>query len=149
MSVVWSLVLFVHVTAAAFWVGGQLMLSFVVMPALRRGSPPDQIRAIAQAAGRRFTAVTNHALLPALLVTGPLLAWHDGTRWSNLATTAFGHLVIAKVALVVVVFVMESFHGFVARRTSRRGVRIYAIITVVASVGVLALAAFLAMAPGP
>ena len=149
MTVLWSLVLFVHVTAAAFWVGGQLMLSFVVMPALRRDAPPQQIRAIAQAAGRRFTAVTNHALLPALIVTGPLLAWHDGTRWSNLVTTAFGHLLIAKVGLVVVVFVMASMHGVVARRTSRRGVRVYAIATVVASVAVLALAAFLAMAPGP
>ncbi|MDE2281813.1 MAG: hypothetical protein KGJ92_03450 [Actinomycetales bacterium] len=149
MTVLWSLVLFLHVTAAAFWVGGQLMLSFVVMPALRRDSPPETIRAIAQSAGRRFTAVTNHVLLPALLITGPLLAWHDGARWSNLVTTAFGHLLIVKVALVVVVFTMASFHGFVARRTSRRGVRIYAIITVIASVGVLALAAFLAMAPGP
>ncbi len=149
MSVLWSLVLFSHVTAAAFWVGGQLMLSFVVMPALRRDSPPEQIRAIAQAAGRRFTAVTNHVLLPVLIITGPLLAWHDGARWSNLAETAFGHLVLAKVSLVIVVFAMASLHGLVARRTSRRGVRIYAIITVVASVGVLALAAFLSMAPSP
>lgn len=149
MNAIWSLVLFVHVTAAAFWVGGQLMLSFVVMPALRRDSPPEQIRAIAQAAGRRFTAVTNHVLLPALVVTGPMLAWHDGARWSNLATTAFGHLLVVKVSLVVLVFVMASLHGIVARRTTRRGVRIYAIITVVASVGVLALAAFLSMSSGP
>ena len=149
MTAIWSLVLFVHVTAAAFWVGGQLMLSFVVMPALRRATAPEQIRVIAQAAGRRFTAVTNHALLPILIVTGPLLAWHDGARWRNLVTTAFGHLLIAKVSLVVVVFAMASLHGFVARRTSRRGVRVYAVITVVASVAVLALAAFLAMAPSP
>ena len=149
MTVFWSVVLFVHITVAAFWVGGQLMLSFVVMPALRRDASPQQLRAIAQSAGRRFTVVTNRVLFPALFVTGPFLAWHDGARWSNVTTSAFGHLLVAKVALVVAVVVMASLHGFVARRTSRRSVRIYAIVTVIASVGVLAFAAFLSMAPTP
>lgn len=148
MNALWSFVLFAHVAAAAFWVGGQLMLSFVVMPVLRRDSSPDQIRAIARAAGRRFTLITNYMLLPLLIITGPLLAWHDGARWTNLATTAFGHLLVLKASLVIMVFVMAALHGLVARRTSRRGVRVYAIVTVVASVGVLALAALLSTAPG-
>jgi putative copper export protein len=149
VALVWTLVLFVHVAAAAFWVGGQLMLAFVVLPLLRRSAGPELVREMARQSGRRFAGVTNFALLPVLAVTGALMAWHDGVRWHSLNATAFGHVLEAKVALVAVVFALAGAHGAVARRLSRRKARSLAQVTMVLSVAILGLAAALAVLPGP
>ncbi len=148
-ELIWSLVLFVHILAATFWVGGQLMLAVVVMPLLRRSAGPELVRDMAGSAGRRFASLTNFGLLPALVITGALLASHDGVRFGNLDSTAFGRVLLVKVALVAVVFVLAGLHGVVARRLSRRGVRGLAVATVVLSVAILGLAAALAVLPGP
>ncbi|WP_276941409.1 hypothetical protein [Ferrimicrobium acidiphilum] len=147
-ELVWSFILFVHILAATFWVGGQLMLSVVVVPLLRRARP-ELLREIAGLTGRRFTNITNFGLLPTLVVTGILLAWHDGVRLSNLNNTDFGHVLEVKVALVIVVFILASLHGAAARRLSRRGVRSLAITTMILSIAIIALAATLAVLPGP
>ena len=148
-ELLWSAVLFVHLLAAVFWVGGQLMLSVVVMPLLRRTAPAATVRELAAASGRRFTTITWHGLLPALVVTGLLLAWHDGVRPANLGATAFGRVLLAKAALVVVVFGLAAAHGAVARRLGAPGARGIAIATLGLSVLILALAAALAVLPGP
>ncbi|WP_298404112.1 hypothetical protein [Ferrimicrobium sp.] len=147
-DLLWSLVLFVHILAATFWVGGQLMLATVVVPLVRK-SRPELLREIARLAGRRFAVLTNFGLLPTLVVTGVLLAWHDGVRLDNLSTTAFGRVLEIKVVLVVAVFILASMHGAIARRLSRKWVRGLAIATIILSVAVVALAAMLATLPGP
>jgi putative copper export protein len=38
-ELIWSLVLFVHIPAAAFWVGGQLMLAVVTTGSVRASTP--------------------------------------------------------------------------------------------------------------
>jgi len=148
-DVLWSTVLFLHLLAAVFWVGGQLMLSVVVMPLLRRTAPPVTVRELAAASGRRFTAITWRGLLPVLVVTGVLLAWHDGVRPGNLGGTAFGRVLLAKAALVGLVFGLALAHGFVASRLGRRSARGIAIATLVLSVMILGLAAALAALPVP
>ena len=148
-ELIWSLVLFVHILAATFWVGGQLMLAVVVMPLLRRSARPELVREMAGLAGRRFATLANFGLLPTLVMTGALLAWHDGVRLSNLNSTPFGRVLVVKVALVAVVFVLAGLHGVAARRLSRRGVRGLAVVTVILSVAILGLAAALAVLPGP
>ncbi|MBW4077009.1 MAG: hypothetical protein HIU84_00555 [Acidobacteria bacterium] len=148
MSLVWTVVLFVHVSAATFWVGGQLMLVFVVMPLLRRTAPPEVIGKMARMSGRRFATISNFGLFPALLVTGPLLAWHDGVRLHDL-TGAFDHVLEVKVFVVVVVLGLAGAHGGAAKRLSRRGVRTLALLTVALSVLIVALAAALAILPTP
>jgi len=149
VSLLWTLVLFVHVTAAVFWVGGQLMLSVVVLPLLRRSARPEVTAQVATLAGRRFARIANFALLPALLVTGPLLAWHDGVRPHTINNSSFGHLLEVKVLVVVVVLVLAGAHGVTARRLSRRAATRLARITVALSVLILALAAGLAILPTP
>ncbi|MHB8190293.1 MAG: hypothetical protein ACYDHP_07735 [Ferrimicrobium sp.] len=110
-ELMWSLVLFVHILAAAVWVGGQLMLVLVLMPPLRRSARPELIREVAGLAGRRFAILTNFGLAPALVTTGVLLAWHDGVSLSNLDATVFGRVLVVKVALVIVVFIIAGLHG--------------------------------------
>ena len=146
---IWSLVVFLHILAATFWVGGQLMLVVVVLPMLRRGARPELVRELAASSGRRFAIVTSFGLLPILVATGLLLAWHDGARLGNLTTTAFGRVLLVKAALVVVVFSLAGLHGVAARRLTRRGARGLALATLVLSIAILGLAAALAVLPEP
>jgi putative copper export protein len=145
----WSLLIFVHVLAAAFWVGGQLMLVIVVLPLLRRGASPQLVRELASSTGRRFAAITNRVLLPVLVVTGITLAWLNGVRPGNLTGTSFGRVLLVKAVLVAVVFTLAGLHGVAARRLRRRGVRAMAVATLVISIAIVGLGAALAVLPGP
>jgi uncharacterized membrane protein len=77
VSHVWFIVRWLHLLAVAFFVGGQMMLAFVVVPVGRRSKDPEALRAIA----RRFGYGTLLALLM-LLATGTAMAFHLGL-WSN------------------------------------------------------------------
>jgi putative copper export protein len=67
----WNGILWLHLIAMAFFVGGQLMLAAVVVPVLR--GAPD--RGPLRAAARRFGFGTMAAIL-ALLATGAAMASH-------------------------------------------------------------------------
>ena len=149
MPFLWTIVLFVHVAAAIFWVGGQLMLVFVIMPLLRRSATPEVVGQLARLSGRRFAKISNWGLFPALVLTGPLLAFHDGVRLHNLSDTSFGHVLELKIVVVALVLGLAGAHGVAARRLSRRGVRSLALLTMALSVLIVALAAGLAILPTP
>jgi putative copper export protein len=72
----WNGVVWLHLLAMAFFVGGQLMLAAVVVPVLRAGH-----REPMRAAARRFGIGTLIAVL-VLIVTGAALASHHH-RWSD------------------------------------------------------------------
>ncbi|MGH7611496.1 MAG: hypothetical protein ACREN4_05700 [Candidatus Dormibacteria bacterium] len=144
----WSVVTFIHVLAAAFWVGGQLLLVAVVLPELRRAVGAQQLRQLAGAAGARFQKITNRGLLPALLLSGVVLAGHDGVRPGNLATTAFGRVLLVKAGLVVVVFSLAALHGWAAHRLPHH-TRALAALTLAVSVAILGMGAGLSQLGGP
>ena len=68
----WNGVLWLHLLAMAFFVGGQLMLAAVVVPVLRGLEDRGPLRA----AARRFGVGTVIAFT-VLIVTGVLLASHE------------------------------------------------------------------------
>ncbi len=77
---VWNGILWLHLLAMAFFVGGQLMLAAIVVPVLRSAS---EDRAPLRAAARRFGIGTLIAV-GVLVVTGVAMAshynrWHDST----------------------------------------------------------------------
>ena len=72
----WNAVLWLHLLAMAFFVGGQLMLGLVVVPVLRGGD-----RAALRAAARRYGIGTLVAVA-LLIVTGAAMASHLH-RWSD------------------------------------------------------------------
>jgi len=149
LSLLWTLVLFTHIAAATFWVGGQLMLVFVMMPVMRRVARPELLGEMARLSGRRFAKVSNFGLFPVLVLTGILMAWHDGVRLHTVNTTSFGHVLEVKVVVVALVLGLAGGHGVAARRLSRRSVRSLALVTMALSVVILALAAALAILPSP
>lgn len=110
----WSLVRFVHVVAAMGWVGGQLLLSAVVLPVLRSQLPPAERVPLVRHTARRFALVANVGLLPALVATGIALAWHRGVTFGSFDDPGYGRLLGIKLVLVVVSIALAAVHGSIA-----------------------------------
>jgi|SRR5215207_5986804 len=88
MSAWWTAIHWLHLIAMAFFVGGQLFLAAVVVPALRGAETRPALRIVA----RRFGAGTLVAI-GVLLVTGAAMAshyelWSDGTLHAKLTLVA-------------------------------------------------------------
>lgn len=90
----WSFLVFLHVMAMAFFVGGQLYMASVVLPVLRGGDERDKEKL--RAAGRNFLTQSAVALV-VLIITGAMLASHY-ELWDNPNL----HVKLGLVALVVV-----------------------------------------------
>jgi uncharacterized membrane protein len=100
----WDGVLWLHLLAMAFFVGGQLMLAAVVVPTLRGLPDREPLRA----AARRFGWGTV-AALSVLVITGAAMAthkhkWHDSTLQVKLG------LVVVVIALIVAHMRRPAWH---------------------------------------
>lgn len=109
MNDLWQGVLYLHLLAMAFFVGGQLLLAAAVVPVERSSPDPERMRAIA----RRFGVGTVVALA-LLLATGIAMAshfhlWDSGTLQ-------------AKLALVVLVIGLTLVHVRYPRAHTLQGV---------------------------
>jgi uncharacterized membrane protein len=93
---VWNFLLWLHLVAMAFFVGGQLMLAAIVVPVLRGGD-----RVALRAAARRFGIGTLGAV-GVLVVTGAVMASHYH-RWSDSTLQV-------KIGLVVFVAALIGLH---------------------------------------
>ena len=108
---IWAgFVLWLHLLAAIFWVGGQLFLVAVVLPVLGKSLAEVERIYIASQAGRRFALLSTVALA-VLLVTGPLNSVAHGISWTILRETEWGHVLVAKATLVLVVLIVTVVHG--------------------------------------
>ena len=97
MSDLWQAILYVHLLAMAFFVGGQLLLAVAVLPVERSNADPDRMRAIA----RRF-GVGALVALSVLLATGVAMASHFDL-WGSATLQA-------KLTLVGVVMALTAVH---------------------------------------
>jgi uncharacterized membrane protein len=97
MSAFWTGVLWVHVLAMAFFVGGQLFLAAIVVPALRGEATRPQLRTVA----RRFGAGTLVAI-GVLLASGAAQASHEDLWGSS--------TLHAKLTLVAIVAGLVLWH---------------------------------------
>lgn len=93
-----------HLLAAATWVGGMVFLALVLVPLLRRLPEPSVRVGLLSATGRRFRAVGWLAI--ALLVV-------TGTATLVLTSRPIGPLLATKLALVALMLVLAALHDFV------------------------------------
>ena len=87
-TTLWQAVLFLHLVAMAFFLGGQLLLALAVIPALRGDQDRERLRAVA----RRF-GWGSLVALGVLIATGAAMAshlhlWSDGTLHVKLTLVA-------------------------------------------------------------
>jgi len=97
MSTAWQAVLYVHLLAMAFFLGGQLVVGLALVPVERKNPDPERLRAVA----RRF-GIGSAAALVVLLATGIAMASHF-SLWS-LDTLQI------KLVLVAVLIVLTLVH---------------------------------------
>jgi len=135
----WSIVRFLHIVAATVWVGGQLMLSGVVIPAARQQLDPVQRGPLIHTVARRYAAVSNFVVLPLALATGLGLLYHRGVRFNFLNSPGYGRLLTIKLALVLISVVLSIVHGILATRQPKSA-RPLAITGLASSLGVVLFA---------
>lgn len=135
----WSLVRFVHVVAAMGWVGGQLLLSAVVLPVLRSHLAPAERAPLVRHTATRFAVIANFGLLPALIATGIALAWHRGVTFGSFDDPGYGRLLGIKLVLVVVSIALAAVHGTLATARPRLA-RPLAIAGLASSLAIVVLA---------
>ncbi|MDQ7821027.1 MAG: CopD family protein [Armatimonadota bacterium] len=109
------LIVYLHVTAAAVWVGGLLFLALVAIP-VARTLPPPQRASLVAALGRRFLPVAWTALA-ILVVTGAAALAYRGVTWESVVTGrlwggAFGRILLAKLILVMGTLALSALHDF-------------------------------------
>lgn len=100
----------VHVGAVGLWLGGLLVVLAVALPRAQ----PDELRRVVP----RFSSIA-FASVAALVVTGVFQSWRQVGGLDALTQTTYGHLLLAKLALFVV---MVGF-GYLGRRWVQRGYR--------------------------
>jgi uncharacterized membrane protein len=137
---VWVLVRFVHVAGAALWLGGQLTLTFAVIPLAGRLLPVAERARVVQAVGRRFALVTMAGFLPSQIATGIALAANHGVTFDSLGEPGYGRTLAAKLALFTVAMLAATGHGIAAGRRRTHLARALGLCGLVCSAGVVLLA---------
>jgi copper resistance protein D len=107
---VWTLVRFLHILAAAAWVGGMIVLGAVAVPAARAAGDRSAGRRVLTAAARRFGVVGGLAWV-VLLGTGLALLDRRGVGLGELHETDYGRRVSAKITLLALMGVVAVLHG--------------------------------------
>ncbi len=102
---------FVHVGGAAVWLGIQATL-LVLVPALRRQLPAEQVREVVRKAGRGLAIVGGTALLM-IAASGIALARHEPSA------KAHPGVVGLKEGLMVAILVLLGGHTYVRGRNAR------------------------------
>ena len=102
-----SILIWIHLTAATFWVGGMLFLSLVAVPLLKKASDPASAQREFVNLARRFRMLVWVAL-SLLLITGSILL-------PNLVdlSESFGNwpfTVLIKLSLVLLLIVVSLAH---------------------------------------
>jgi uncharacterized membrane protein len=98
MSLLFVTLLFLHLLAAAFWVGGMALMHFGVRPAaVATLEPPMRLPLMATTLSRFFVGVSIAILV--LLATGLLMVWMSGgfarVHWSVHAMLTIGLVMMA------------------------------------------------------
>lgn len=105
-----------HILAAAIWIGGMAALGLLLVPLLRRDRFQDAARPLLYASALRFRWI-GWGTLVLLVITGlvnvrmrgvPWSAWIDPSFWA----TSWGTTLGAKLLLVIVTLVVSAVHDF-------------------------------------
>ena len=96
---IWTLVRFLHLLAAATWVGGMLALGAVAGPAARLAGDRAAAGRVVTSTWRRFGVLSAFAVV-VLIATGLGLIHHRGIALGDLGRSDYGRRVLTKIGLL-------------------------------------------------
>ena len=91
----WQAVLYLHLIAMAFFLGGQLLLATAVVPALRGEQDRERLRAVARSFGWGSLVALAVLIATGSAMAGHLDLWDDGTLHVKLALVAVALILVA------------------------------------------------------
>ncbi|MPZ80598.1 MAG: hypothetical protein GEV28_09440 [Actinophytocola sp.] len=141
---IWTIVRFLHVLGAIIWVGGQLTITIVLLPPVRRMLSTTDRAGLLRTVGKRFALITMAVFLPNQITTGVLLAWQHGVTWAALLQPGYGRVLAAKLLLFTLVMVAATLHGIAQAKHQPGKARAASITALIGSLGVILLATALA-----
>lgn len=117
MHTLYFLSVWLHILAAAAWIGGMFFVVLVVVPWLRSGAA-GRVNAglFLRETGERFRNV-GWVCFGVLLVTGSFNLWVRGVRFESFAQPAwlaspFGRSVMIKLGLFALALIVSAVHDF-------------------------------------
>ena len=107
---------FLHLVAAAAWIGGMIALAAVVVPVLRRHEPRRDAMQLLHDSGLRLRSL-GWVALGLLVLTGVVQASYRAGGLAALVraelwASPWGHLLAAKLVGVVVILCLAGIHDF-------------------------------------
>jgi uncharacterized membrane protein len=112
-----------HLLAAATWLGGLLFISMVLLPVVRKRLPPEIRAEVISALGLRFQPIAWTALI-LLVLTGfrhaAIVFGGFPELFQAFSTTAYGQLLQAKLLLVFVIIALQLIHDLLLGPQVRR-----------------------------
>jgi putative copper export protein/5-hydroxyisourate hydrolase-like protein (transthyretin family) len=113
-----------HLVAAALWVGGMMYIGTSFLPILRRLPMPERARSLVTV----LPYYTPWAIagIVIMAVTGPFSATLQMNSWGQLFTTAYGRTLIIKIVLVAGLLLTTAIHIFLLRPRLKREAKKYA-----------------------
>ncbi|MPZ19909.1 MAG: DUF4149 domain-containing protein [Luteitalea sp.] len=117
MPTIQVLSVWLHILAAAVWIGGMVFLAVVLVPVLRKPELREHAAVLIHVTGIRFRYV-GWVCLVVLIGTGIVNLTRWGIGWSELTSvdlwrSSFGHTLATKLVLVAFVLALSGVHDFV------------------------------------
>ena len=103
----------VHLSAAAIWVGGLVFLLFALLPALGPVGGPGRTRLLADLVPRFSTVAA--ASVAIIFVTGAFQTWRLLDRLGDITEIRWGKALLLKIALALVLVGLGAFNLLVVR----------------------------------
>jgi uncharacterized membrane protein len=112
MEILGVFVLWLHVTAAAIWVGGNFMMAMVIVPYFKQSvSPVERIKLLTQI-GKGFEPIGWVCVL-ILIFSGLFNIFTAGVLGNSDLIGPFMRMLGIKVILVLILIVLTGVHGFI------------------------------------
>ena len=112
MELLGALVLWLHVTAATIWVGGNFMIAMVIVPYFKRSVPPVERVKIMTQIGRSFEPIGWGCVL-ILIFSGLVNIFTAGVLANPDLIGPFMRMLGIKILLVLVLIILTGIHGFI------------------------------------
>jgi copper transport protein len=115
-----------HLLAAALWVGGMMYISTTYLPVLLRSPVAERARSLVTTLP--YYSPWAVAAVVLMAITGPFNATFHLTSWNQFITTAYGRALVVKILLVGALMLTSAVHVGLLRPRLKKEFKKYAYV---------------------